>query len=120
MPKSVLVVDDDRAIRSLVRVVLEREKYQVAEAATGNEAIALLRRKSYKAIVLDLMMGEGTGEDVLTMLAEERPNAKCVVVISAMSAAMLEKTKSMNIVAKLRKPFDINDLANAVRRCVDA
>lgn len=117
--KRVLVVDDDVPVRGLVRAVLQREPFEVEEAQSGHEAIARLQEKRYDVVVLDIMMGDGSGHEVLEAVAHQRPNVKCVVVISATSAANLDKVPSLNVHAKLRKPFDINDLLEAVRGCVE-
>ena len=119
MPKKVvLVVDDDASIRGLVRAVLRHEDFEVEEAQTGHEAIARISEKHYDAMVLDIMMGNGSGHDVLEVLGRQRPDVKCVVVISASSAARIEDVKAANVEAKLRKPFDIDELLHAVRKCV--
>ena len=83
---------------------------------SGNAAIASLTAKQYDAVVLDLMMREGSGHDVLKTVAAQRPHAKYVVVISATSAANIEAVEMDNVVAKLRKPFDIHELLAAVHQ----
>ena len=113
----VLIVDDDVSIRGLVRTVLLREELEVDEAANGQEAIGQLRVKRYDVVVLDLMMGPGNGYDVLDALKIQRPGEKFVVVISATSQTSIDKLDSDIVCAKLRKPFDINDLVGAVREC---
>jgi CheY-like chemotaxis protein len=117
--KSVLIVDDDTSIRTMVRTVLHREGFEVTDVASGNDAIALLNEKPYDAVVLDVMMGDGSGHDVLEALASMRPAAKCVVVVSAASPASIEKVDESNVRAKLRKPFDIAALVEAIRQCLD-
>jgi DNA-binding NtrC family response regulator len=117
--KIVLVVDDDSAIRGLVRAVLQREHFDVEEAHTGHQAIARIGERHYDAVVLDLMMGEGSGHEVLDVLSRARPGVKCVVVISAASTASIALIEAANVEAKLRKPFDIDALVDAVRRCAD-
>ena len=116
--KSVLVVDDDTSIRGMVRSVLHREGFDVEEVSGGNDAIARMAAKLYDAVVLDIMMRDGTGHDVLHVLASSRPAVKCVVVVSAASPAALDALPDANVQAKLRKPFDIHDLVSAVHRCV--
>ena len=118
MPKRVLVVDDDRSIRSLVNTLLEHEGFEVSDAESGSDAIAALSRDPYDAVVLDLMMSEGNGGDVLKAIAIQRPDTKCVVVISATSCANIDAVDDANVETKLRKPFDIHELLAAVRRCV--
>lgn len=119
MQSSVLVVEDDHAIRRLVRTLLIREHFDVAEAETGNQAIAKMRIRTYAAVVLDIMMRDGNGHDVLEALAHDRPNAKCVVVISAASPKDIAKVSTANVEAVLRKPFDVTEFVDAVRRCVE-
>ncbi|HVS33835.1 MAG TPA: response regulator [Thermoanaerobaculia bacterium] len=115
--KSILVVDDDSSIRTLVRTLLQREGFQVEEAESGNNAITQIMKKPFDAVVLDIMMGDGSGHDVLQTLAARRPDVKCVVVISATSQDNIEKVDTANVEARLRKPFDIGELLQAVRRC---
>ncbi len=116
---SVLVVDDDASIRGLVRIVLRRERFEVDEASNGNEALARLRIKKYDAVVLDLMMGPGNGFEVLDALNDHRPGEKCVIVVTAATPAVIDDLRSDNVFAKLRKPFDINELVGQVRRCCE-
>jgi CheY-like chemotaxis protein len=118
--KSALVVDDDDAIRGLIRTVLMRHGFEVEQAANGHDAIDRIKSKRYDAIVLDLMMPNGIGDDVLDAIAIELPDVKCVVVISAAAAARIENIVSANVVAKLRKPFDIDELVDAVEKCAEA
>jgi Response regulator containing CheY-like receiver, AAA-type ATPase, and DNA-binding domains len=58
----------------MVRAVLQLNGFEVEELESGNQAIARIRGKQYGAVVLDIMMGSGTGPDVLHALAVERPN----------------------------------------------
>jgi len=115
----ILVVDDDAAIRGLIRLVLRRDNYNVEEAINGEEAMARMRIKKYDAVVLDLMMGPGNGVEVLDALKTKRPGEKCVIVVSATSERTINQLDGENIFAKIRKPFDVDDLLRAVRECVE-
>ena len=120
MPKKrVLVVDDDRAIRHLAKIVLTRQGYEVDEAAGGDLALKKIAWDGYAAIVLDLMMPAISGYDVLRAISQMRPNSRCVVVISAASDRVITDIDSSVVRVKLRKPFDIDDLVNAVRTCAE-
>ena len=79
--KQVLVVDDDGSIRELVKILLRHDGFDVEAAANGRAAIDAIEKKDFDAVVLDLMMRDGSGEDVLRTLAVQRPDVKCVVVI---------------------------------------
>jgi DNA-binding response OmpR family regulator len=115
--KSALIVDDDTAIRGMLRSVLHREGFAVDAVPSGNQAVALMSERPYDVVVLDVMMRDGSGPGVLEAVASMRPGVKCVVVISATSPAQLEAVDDANVEAKLRKPFDITELIAAVHRC---
>lgn len=71
---TVLVIDDDAAIRSLLRRLLERAGYQVAEAHSGRTGLALVREGlSVQLLVADLKMSDGSGGWLLAQLAYEYP-----------------------------------------------
>ena len=118
-PKSVLIVDDDPAIRTLIVSVLLRAKIPIDQAANGREAIQRIEQTRYAAIVLDLMMPIASGFDVIDYLQERQPDERCVIVISAAAPAVLREVQEKSVVcAVLRKPFDISELVTAVRGCL--
>ena len=117
---SILVVDDDESIRGMVRTVLARHGFAVEVVPSGNEAISRLVTNRYDVIVLDVMMPDGSGHEVLQVLKVQRPDVKCVVVISAASVAAIDGVDAANVAAKLRKPFDIEALVDAIETCVGA
>ncbi len=117
MRKSVLIVDDDAAIRKLIGVMLQRQSFETEEAKNGLEAMERIRAKRHDAIVLDLMMGPGSGFDVLDQLQDVRPNERCVVVLSASSERTIRELEGPNVFAKLRKPFDVTELVREIRAC---
>ncbi len=99
--------------------MLRRKKFAVDEATNGDEAIDRLRVKKYDAVVLDLMMGPGSGFDVLHTMKEHRPGEKFVIVISATSERTMKQLDEENVFAKLRKPFDTDELLRAVGECCE-
>ena len=70
--RPVLVVDDDVAVRELVRRMLEQEGYTVVEAENGRAALERLRDGAPGVILLDLMMPEMDGFEFLTELRAQR------------------------------------------------
>ncbi|PNZ04730.1 response regulator transcription factor, partial [Staphylococcus muscae] len=72
MTKEILVVDDEDRIRKLLRLFLEREGYEVAEASDGREAFELATKYDYACILLDLMLPEMDGLEVATRLRETK------------------------------------------------
>jgi DNA-binding response OmpR family regulator len=115
---AVLIVDEDAAIRALVRAILRALTLDTDEASGGMEAILRIRATHYKCIVLDMWLPLGSGYDVLQAIAADRPDEKFVVVMTAMLPSGIETIDPGNIAAVLRKPFDIENLVAAVRECV--
>lgn len=117
-PNAILIVDDDDAIRMLVARVLRRERYTVAQASNGRDALDQLRTRSFDAVVLDLMMPVMTGFELIQYLeSHDDAGRPCVIVVSATSETELKTVVSPNVHAVLRKPFDLSALVSAVRSC---
>jgi CheY-like chemotaxis protein len=109
----VLVVDDDEPTRRLVQAVLRRSGYDTETATNGGEAIALLRKKPYAAIVLDMMMPRIGGRDVIEFLSNSGSTIP-VVICSAAGPAALTGLDAAVVKAVIRKPFDVNEFIDSV------
>ena len=119
--RAILVVEDDPAIRRLVSMVLQRHGYQVDIAADGLEAVLKLGLVEYDAIVLDLMMPHLDGFMFLNTFAREDPERlRKVIVTSAASPAVIRERMDRVPFDLLPKPFDIGELVQRVRACIDA
>jgi len=77
---TILVVDDERKLRALIRVYLERDGYTVVEADTGQAALAMTARALPDLVILDLGLPDLPGEEVLRLL---RRDEVPVVVLTA-------------------------------------
>lgn len=113
---SVLVTEDDPSIRSLLSTALRRRRLDHATAANGEEALALLQEREWRVLVLDLMMPEVTGWDVIAWLAEH-PERKphTVLVVTATERTLLENLDTRVVNAVIFKPFDIQQLTAYVK-----
>ena len=79
--KTVLLVEDDEAVRRMVRITLEMNDYEVIEAKDGLEGLLLLDQSKPDAIVLDLMMPDVGGERMLAQLRSAPETKRTPVVI---------------------------------------
>ena len=115
----VLVVDDDPAIRRLLKAILMRAGHEVDLAAEGGEALAALAKAPYDAVILDLMMPGVSGFEVIKELEKESsPHPKCIIVLSATSDRNLDDLQSPAIHSKIRKPFDLDKLLAQIEDCI--
>ena len=116
-PTQILVVDDDDAIRALTSTVLRRRGLRVHDARNGAEALEKMSSHRYALIILDLMMPQISGYEVLSRLggwpASERP---MVLVLTA--GAEPKPFDSAFVIGTMHKPFDIALLMDTVTACL--
>ncbi len=115
----ILIVEDDEATQNLLQALLRRFGYSTAIAANGGEAIALLRQNVYSVVVLDIMMPEVGGRDVIDFLAEDT-NPTPVIICSAAGPATFADADPAVVKAVVRKPFDIDEIIAAIARVMPA
>jgi CheY-like chemotaxis protein len=111
--KNVLIIEDDAAIRSMMKSILEIEGFAVFEACDGAEGLTVLRKilPLPCVILLDLMMPGSNGWDFLDVQRNE-PSLKDVpvVICSAYSAS----ARAVKPDAFVAKPVQLNDLLSAI------
>lgn len=93
MQKVVLVVEDDFFIRDLYKMSLESKGLKVLTASDGEEAIEVFNREQPDVVLLDIMLPEMSGMDVLKYIREQASQGNQTPVIMATN---LETTESMN------------------------
>ena len=105
MEYTILIADDEKEIRELLRLYLENEKYQVLEAEDGQQALDLLRRQHVDLCILDIMMPKVDGYHVLKEL---RTQSNIPVLILSAKDADSEKILGLNLGADdyIAKPFN--------------
>jgi two-component system alkaline phosphatase synthesis response regulator PhoP len=108
-----LVVEDDPAIRRLVQKLLGRNGIEIDTAADGLSAIEKLRGTSYAVILLDLMLPEASGYEVIEFI-KRNGIATPVVVVSAVSQQALTKLDRDVVKLVISKPFDVAEFTSAV------
>ena len=116
---TILVVDDDPAIRRLIIASLRRDGYNFQEAGTGAGALDIMRRQSVQLVILDLMMPEVNGWDVLlTRSSDDALLQIPVIVISANREPEVAEAMRHNLHGFLPKPFELTALQALVRRAI--
>ena len=113
----VLLVDDERAIRTICRVNLEGDGLAVTEANDGSEALEAIRRERPSLVLLDVMMPGIDGWGVAEQLAEDDETREIPVVFLSARAAQEDRlhAQELGAVGYVVKPFDPLELAGKVR-----
>ncbi len=114
----VLVVEDDCAIRDVVREILESEGFGVRVAAHGADALAVLRASSPRprVILLDLMMPVMDGWEFRRALKADPELARIPVVVVSADHMLEQKIASLAVEAWLPKPFELDTLLATISR----
>lgn len=108
-----LIVEDDPAIRRLVEKLLRRREVDIDVAADGLTAIEKLRSTHYSVLVLDLMIPEMNGFEIIDFLRQEKLSVP-VAVVSAVSQQALTKLDLDIVRLVISKPFDVDEFTKAI------
>ena len=115
---TILLVDDDPAVREITGSLLEEHGYQVVQAGNGATALAVLRdRPSIDLLLVDFAMPGMNGAEVAVLAKRQRPELPVVYVTGYADLAALEGVSDERIV---RKPYQDNELARKLAAALEA
>jgi DNA-binding response OmpR family regulator len=114
--KRVLIVEDDPAVRQIVRVLLERDGVEVDVAEDGERATTLLATRQYAAVLLDLLMPRLDGVGVIHFMKEHSLDTPVVVVTAVHDSPDLDP-ELVRVV--LQKPFEARELRKVVNAVLE-
>ncbi|MDQ3981290.1 MAG: response regulator [Actinomycetota bacterium] len=122
MNETILVVDDEPDLRLLVRMTLEGNGYEVAEASTAVEALEVTKELRPALILLDIRLPDAEGFDVLRTLKEidEFVDTPVVMMSAHSSPPTLRQAELIGSHDYLIKPFKYDDLLDVVRKHLPA
>jgi DNA-binding response OmpR family regulator len=112
-----LVVEDDGTILKLVKIVLERESFSVEGVRNAAAAMELLATVAYDLLIVDLMMPEIGGDELLGYLELTQPTYLRRVVVTTASPGRMNCEFLQRICRLLAKPFDIDELVLIAKEC---
>lgn len=112
---SILIVDDNAAVREVLRVGLEAAGHTVREAKNGREGIRAFRNEPCDLVITDIYMPERDGLELIEALRRTHPKVK-ILAMSGASGTMdyLNKARSLGAATVIRKPFVMPTVLNAV------
>jgi CheY-like chemotaxis protein len=121
--KQILVVDDKNELLHLMRRVLEDEQYQVSILQDGKEAVTRVKTQLPDLLILDLKLGDISGQDILKQLKDDSVTAEIPIIVY--TAAVLEaeevnrlivnNPKHYQAVHVVQKPFELESLLALVQ-----
>ncbi|MFK0059730.1 response regulator [Streptomyces werraensis] len=117
----VLVVDDNKVIRQLIRVNLELEGIEVVTAADGAECLEVVHQVRPDLITLDVVMPRLNGLRTAARLrSDPRTAGTPLVIVSACTQHEVESGLDVGVDASLAKPFDPQELVRVVQSLIDS
>ena len=114
--RRILVVDDDGAVRTLVRAVLEGAGYEVTTARDGRQAIELIAASDYDVVMLDVWMPKLDGVSVVQEL--RKANSPVLAHTYLLSGSEPEQYGNLPVRGVIGKPFDIRALIAEAKDCI--
>lgn len=115
----ILIVDDDEAIRALIRHVLEPRGLEVSEASTGREGFRRATRGDYDLILVDIRMPDWGGFEAIRSIEIVRPRTRFLVISAYIDDdARRQLAEVESVLAFVDKPFDVDELGRIVEKVV--
>ena len=119
-PRRVLLVDDDAEMRSLLTDVLQDEGFEVLQASNGAEALIILHREAFSAIVLDKNMPGLSGMELLPGLRIICPQTPVILITAFGDERTAEEAEERGGAGVLFKPFHMDDLCTMLQHALVA
>lgn len=112
-----LVVDDDDAFRTMLRLTLQKFGHMVAEASNGEEALRLHEETAFDVLLIDILMPQKEGIETILEIRKQRPGAKIIAISGGGSISakeLLYYAKNIGANLTLAKPFSDEALIDAL------
>lgn len=116
--KSILIVDDDIAHRTMLRVLLDR-KYAIFEADDGSTAIEEVRSQHLDLVLMDVRMKNISGIEALDRIKALNPDVPVVMMTAYFSNELADQAREKGAVDYISKPFYLDELRKIIETAMD-
>ncbi len=113
----ILIIEDDDQTRRVLKIMLEREGYDVLEADDGLEGIKLFRENAVDLIITDIIMFEKDGVTTIMEVRKDSPNVRIIAISGGARVGpevYLQLAKRVGADYALTKPIDRKELLNTI------
>ena len=114
LKKQILIVDDEEDILKTPKEILQRKGYNVIIASNGFEVLEILENTAVDLIITDIIMPHMEGLEFVQKVASKHPKLPIVVMSGISNDHYLTAASYFGAVCKITKPFETNDLLDAV------
>jgi two-component system nitrogen regulation response regulator NtrX len=116
---SILIIDDERPIRSTLKDILEYEKIKISEAEDGPKGIALFKKQEFDAVLCDIKMPGMDGIEVLEQIQAINPDIPVIMISGHGTIETAVESLKKGAYDYISKPPDLNRLLVSVRNALD-
>lgn len=114
--RRIMIVDDDDSVRSLLRMTLPEDEYEIDEATNGEQALALLERRVPELVLLDWKMPGHHGSLVLDEFKSRHPQLPVIVLTAEIAEHHRSLAEALKVDVFLTKPFSPLELLETIER----
>lgn len=118
MSATVLVADDEPLIRQSLRIMLQQEGFDVAPASSGEQAWSLFQRDHPDVVLLDLVLGDVDGMEILARIHQAAPEVKVVILSAHGSIERAVAAMKLGAYDFIKKPFELEEVLSTVRNAL--
>ncbi|MBC8434199.1 MAG: sigma-54-dependent Fis family transcriptional regulator [Desulfobacterales bacterium] len=115
---TILVVDDEHGVRQSFNMVL-KDEYNVLLAGTGKEMTEIFTKNSVDLILLDILLPDGNGLDLLANLKETDPNVEIIMVTAVNDVQAAVKAIKLGAYEYIIKPFVVDEVLTVIKRAFE-
>jgi len=115
-PLRILLIEDERKVRDILTLLLQRQGHQVTTAETGRNGLELFRQSTFDLVLTDLGLPDGAGEDVVRSLRQVSPTTPVIVVTGWQGALDEYEVHRWGVSHVLYKPVSGEDLRAVITR----
>lgn len=115
---TILIVEDDRDTQTILKMVLENKKYNIIQALNGKTALELAESTAFDAVILDLVLGDIDGLEVLEKLKTDEPGLPVIILTGHADVQSAVKAMKLGAVDYLIKPFSNEELVLIIEKAV--
>jgi DNA-binding NtrC family response regulator len=116
MSYKVLIVDDEAPVRDMFEELLKKESYQVSSAASGEEALATIKKENYDVILLDIRLPGMSGLETLKLIKESKPGSVVVMITGfGYDDDLIAKSKEYGCAGYIGKNMPISQILSSFK-----
>lgn len=115
----VLIIDDDQNLRKTLKEILLLHHYDVADFSSGGQALTEAGRTQFAIALIDLMLEDQSGLEVLKTLKEISPNTECIITTGFASTDTAIDAINVGAYSYIQKPYDIDQLLLSITRAYE-